>query len=227
MKRLLVTFSGIDGAGKSTQIERLREQLKKEGISSEVFTFWDNVAVFRRARSGFSRKVLESDGRVGTPENPAQRRDKNNQHFALLVGRSFLHLLDVFRLRRVLRILDRSPGASVLIFDRYIYDQLAALPLDRPIARNYARVLLGLAPRPDIAYLLDAEPEAARARKPEYPLAFMQLYRRSFLELKKLAGLELMPADDAETVHGMVWARFQNLRREPSTRPQADSEVVA
>ena len=31
-----------------------------------------------------------------------------------------------------------------------------------------------IVPRPDVAYLLDADPEAARARKPEYPVDFMR-----------------------------------------------------
>jgi hypothetical protein len=71
--------------------------------------------------------------------------------------------------------------------------------------------LLKLAPRPDLCYLLDAEPEAACQRKPEYPLVFMHLYRRSYLELCRLTELELIPALEPESVHAMVVARFEAL----------------
>ena len=65
MAPILITFSGIDGAGKSTQIEKLREYLTQQGLSVRILTFWDNVAFLSSLRSGFSRKVLQSDGQVG------------------------------------------------------------------------------------------------------------------------------------------------------------------
>jgi hypothetical protein len=125
---ILITFSGIDGAGKSTQIEKLREYLTQQGVSVRILTFWDNVAVLSSMRSGFSRKVLQSDGKVGSPDKPANRNDKNTRSFPLLVGRSLLHLLDVSRLRKIVRRERASGSGGVIIFDRYIYDQLAALP---------------------------------------------------------------------------------------------------
>ena len=38
-------------------------------------------------------------------------------------------------------------------------------------------------PRPDVAYLLDADVEAARARKPEYPVEFMHKSRGAYMKL--------------------------------------------
>jgi pantothenate kinase-related protein Tda10 len=76
LKPILITFSGIDGAGKSTQIQKLREYLTTRGVSVRQTAFWDQVAVLRNARSGFSRHVLQSEGRVGSRERPAVRRDK-------------------------------------------------------------------------------------------------------------------------------------------------------
>jgi hypothetical protein len=47
---------------------------------------------------------------------------------------------------------------------------------------------MSFVPRPDISYLLDADPVAARARKPEYPLDFLQFNRQAYLTLNKLIG---------------------------------------
>ena len=225
MAPILITFSGIDGAGKSTQIEKLREYLTQQGLSVRILTFWDNVAVLSSMRSGFSRKVLQSDGNVGSPDKPANRKDKNTRSFPLLVGRSLLHLLDVSRLRKIVRR-ERESRGGVIIFDRYIYDQLAALPMRHWLARAYARLVLTLAPHTDVSYLLDAVPEEARARKPEYPIDFMRQYRSSYLELRQFAPLTLIPAGDPDSVHSAIIARLNSVEN-TRLQPQVDSTVVA
>jgi len=226
LKPVLITFSGIDGAGKTTQIEMLRTYLTRAGIPFQQLAFWDDVVLFRSARTAFSRTVLQSDGAVGSPEHPAHRHDKNAQSWALQIGRSILHVLDVWNLRRVVREV-RMKGEGVIIFDRYIYDQLAALPVDHWLGRAYARALLGLAPKPDLCYLLDAVPEVARARKPEYPLDFIQKYRNSYLELRKIAELQLIAASDIEDVHLAIVDRFTKAFANVSQQAQIDSAVVA
>ena len=226
MTPIIISFSGIDGAGKSTQIQKLREYLTAQGLAVRDLTFWDNVVMFPRMRAGFRRRVLQSDGKIGSPENPADRRDKNTQNAPLLLGRSVLHLFDVIHLRRVVRRA-KSENAGVVIFDRYIYDQLAALPMQTWWARNFSRLLLRIAPKPDLSYVLDADPEVARARKPEYPLDFMRQYRSSYLELRKIAGLQLIHPGDVEDVHQAIVDRFRSCILEKELDGEVKATVVA
>ena len=72
--------------------------------------------------------------------------------------------------------------------DRYIYDELANLPLGNPFTRWYVRTVDKLVPKPDLALLLDATPEAARERKPEYPVESMKETRQSYFQLAGLLG---------------------------------------
>jgi thymidylate kinase len=208
LKPILISFSGIDGAGKSTQIEKLRSYLLDAGVPVRQLTFWDNVVMFPSLRSGFSRVVLQSDGSVGTPEHPANRNDKNAQLWPLLFGRAMLYIFDVINLRRIVAKAQSQDG-GVVIFDRYIYDQLAAMPMDSWLARSYAKVLLKLSPRPDLSYVLDAVPEEARARKPEYPVEFMHFQRKSYLRLRQMTGLQIIPAGGPDEVHAAILERFQ------------------
>ena len=175
---LLVSFSGIDGAGKSTQIDNLRSQLAAAGYRTCLRAFWDNVVVLSRYREGFVHKVYKSERGIGAPGKPVARRDKNVRKWYLTLMRHALYLLDAMRLLWVVMRARRS-RAEVIIMDRYIYDEWANLPLGNPLSRFYIRLVHGLVPHPDIAYLLDADPEAAHRRKPEYPVDFMRECRQS------------------------------------------------
>ncbi|HZR57530.1 MAG TPA: thymidylate kinase [Terriglobales bacterium] len=205
---LLISFSGIDGAGKSTQIAKLLTFLSDGGFSVKQLAFWDNVVAFPALRAGFSHKFLHSDGAIGTPEKPAHRNDKNTQKWYLTIARSALFLTDAINLRRVFRKV-RKQRVDVIVFDRFIYDQLATLPLHRSWARAYATLLLKIAPKPDVAYLLDAIPEEALARKPEYPLDFLHKYRNTYLVLGKIAGLTLIDPMSAEDVHAAIISKLR------------------
>lgn len=183
---LFVSFSGVDGAGKSTQINLLRENLTASGFRVEQFAFWDDAAVLTRFREFSSLALFKGEKGVGSPENPVRRRDKNVRSWYMTCLRLLLYLFDAASLHRVVGR-QACRGVDMVIFDRYLHDELANLPLDKPLIRGYARLLLNLSRRPDIAFVLDADPEAACARKPEYPVDFVRRQRASYLGLAGLA----------------------------------------
>jgi len=184
---LLISFSGLDGAGKSTQIENLRERLLAADLKVKLLAFWDDVVVATRYREGFVHKVYGSEKGIGAPGKPVNRRDKNVRAWYLTAARHALYIMDAIHLRMVVSNALKS-GIDVLIMDRYIYDELANLPVERPATLAFMRFIEKIVPKPDIAYLLDADPEAAHKRKPEYPVDFMHKCRAAYHRLAALLG---------------------------------------
>lgn len=195
-----VSFSGMDGAGKSTQINALRNRMEGAGMRVALVPFWDEVATLTGLRESTGHVVFKGDKGVGSPEAPVNRRDKNVRSPLMTGLRFFLYLLDAFSLRRVARKAQRS-GLDLVIFDRYAYDELANLNLRNPAVRAYVRLVMMIVPRPDISFFLDADPVQARARKPEYPLEFLFECRTSYRKLSDLlGGITVIPPMPVEQV---------------------------
>jgi thymidylate kinase len=223
----VITFSGIDGAGKTTQIESLSSSLQEQGLRVLRLSFWDDVAVWSkiRARAGDGS---EETGHLDPMENRpfAPKNNKHIRKWYLSSARAALYLLDVARLRRLLA---RQPAreSDVIIFDRYIYDQIANLYSQSLAARSYAKILLRRAPVPDLAFIVDASPTAAFARKPEYPLEFTHQNRQNFLLLRDLVPQLIIISEGREDdVRDEICSHISRSRLGAGTLPEEKTEVT-
>lgn len=218
----LISFSGLDGSGKSTQIANLREFLHAQGLTTSLLAFWDNVVVLTKYREGFVHRVYGSEKGIGAPDKPVNRRDKNVRKWYLSIIRQGLYFFDALHLVRVLARARRS-GSDVIIMDRYIYDELANLPLSNGLTKLFIRMVTAFVPKPDVAYILDADPEAARARKPEYPVDFLHTCRNAYMQLASMLGtLTVIPPLPLEEAKREVeQAAASALARHAQTRKPA------
>ena len=224
----LISFSGIDGAGKTTQIERLSACLKQQGLRVLRLSFWDDVAVWSKMRAGVGDRALDSSHADRTGESSfSPRNNKHVRKWYLSAARAGFYMLDVTRLHRLLAG-EQASNSDVVIFDRYIYDQIANIDSPSFATRSYSKMLLKQTPVPDLAFVLDASPDAAFARKPEYPLEFMHRNRRAFLHLKELIP-QLIVISDArpEDVRSEIIFHITRSRLAERVSPEEKTEVLA
>lgn len=228
LKPMLVSFSGLDGSGKTTQIAHARDVLVCRGRRVTLLAFWDDVVVGKSYREQFVHRVYGSEKGVGSPERPVERQDKNVRAWYLTIVRHVLYLTDAINLRRVIHRAWRR-GADVILFDRYVYDELANLPLDNRLSQGFVHFVDRMVPRPNLALLLDADPEAARARKPEYPLEFMRKCRRAYFNLAQLLGnlTIIPPLPLTEARHEVELALIRKIQSGPGEQAQLDFTPAA
>ncbi len=225
----IISFSGIDGAGKTTQIATLYSSLENSGRTVQLVSFWDDVATLKWVREDVGHKIFKGDKGIGTPEIPIHRKDKNVRSPLMSLVRMALYLVDAISLRKIVKGALRSE-ADVVIFDRYMYDELANLNMGNAVTRLYQRGIMRLVPRPEISFILDANPVEAFARKPEYPLEFLHSNRNAYLALSKILGgmtvIPVMPIDKAKAeIEQFVFRKpfdrdLQNPRADPAVTEQ-------
>jgi thymidylate kinase len=199
---MLVTFSGLDGAGKSTLIAGLAATLRARGRRVRIMTMYDDLTSFsllRGLRDAAKRAVRFVFRQPEPPPALVEVDDRGNvrrassKEAALVYRmtryvwlRQLFYPLDV--LVTVCRLIPPRLKGDVVILDRYFYDSMvdiAAARADqwfydadeaqriRPSRLRYMRWILSIVPTPTLSVFVDVPAETAFSRKPEYPLAYL------------------------------------------------------
>lgn len=187
---MLITFSGLDGAGKSTLIEWLKQTLERQDRGVAVFHMNDHVGAYAYLRAlrdrlvggpprGFATRGEPEpvSARTGAPERTAR------PSFRERLWRARIAIVWNKPLRRVLYLFDlivfwfyrlriEKANRQILIMDRYFYDTL----VDVSDGRHWfwIRLLARITPTPELPVFLDISPEESFSRKGEYSVDYLR-----------------------------------------------------
>jgi thymidylate kinase len=228
---MLITFSGLDGAGKSTLIEWLRTRLEAQGHRVAVFHMNDHVGLYAYLRAVRDRAVPDravSDravpDRVARPAatgprarvKPVLRRVRNAVVWNKPLRR-WIYLLDlgVFFCYRL--ILEQARD-RVLIMDRYFYDTL----VDVSDGRHWfwVRLLERLTPTPTVPVFLDIGPEESFRRKGEYSVEYLRRRYQAYQQVFEwVPSVVHVVNDDFDVSRAALWRGI--AQRVPFCSPAA------
>jgi len=193
---LIVSFSGIDGSGKTVHVQSLVSAFEIAAIKSRtVWSRFGSLAQKSDAGRPGAEKLRASD----TATSLARRRRKL-RHPVVRLGWLLYNLTGlVLRYNRQVRL--RRWLGEVVICDRYIYDAVveigASLPDDPGLSRWAERVLTRLCPRPDVAWLLDVPADLSVERQADENRSIasceeLSRQRSGYLALAETYGLRLV-----------------------------------
>ena len=182
---MLITFSGLDGAGKSTLIESVVRTLARANRPAAVLHMNHDLGVYAVIRS-LARALRPRNAARGAPaavrgaprrglgSAPGARGAARRLRHAIVWNkglRTLLYPIDLMMFLAVRLYVERVRG-HVLIMDRYFYDTLVDVFAER--RRGVLKVLQSLTPTPSVAIYVDVTPEEAFARKGEYSVPYLQ-----------------------------------------------------
>ncbi len=205
---MLITFSGLDGAGKSTLIEWLRTALEEQQQPVVVLHLEHDLGVYASAR--WLRDSLEHLVRGGRSNGAAARGAASiagpQGGVAMLARRIRNALVWSKIIRRLIYPVDvlvflcyrayfEGIQRRILIMDRYFYDILVDVSSGQ--RWGWIRLLKLITPTPTLPVLVETGPEEAYARKGEYSVEYLQnrwaAYREVFPWVR--AGVRLRNDD--------------------------------
>lgn len=134
----LIVVEGIDGSGKSTQLQLALRYLQSRGLPT-FFTEWNSAELV---------KAVTKKGKKKMALTPLT--------FSLLHATDFAH-------RLVYNILPPLKAGMVVLSDRYTYTAFAR-DVVRGVDREWVRRVYGFAPKPDLALYFDVPLEVSVAR---------------------------------------------------------------
>ena len=205
-KGLFISFEGVDGCGKTTQIKLLRDKLLSEDDRVELVREPGGIKISEEIR-----KILLN------PNNLSM----NFQTEALLMIASRAQL--TFDL--IIPLLEKG---NIVLADRFSDSTLAYQGGGRKLDINMLKLINNFATKnlvPDLTFLIDISPDDAMKRanisSPDRiesaGIDFQNKVRKTYLDLAKEFSHRFIVLDgykSVNSIHSFIWNRIINYRKD-------------
>lgn len=197
-KAKLICFTGVDGSGKTTLAKELVKIMNEKGVQYkyvygrlEPFILKPFIMTGRKI---FLRgtNMFEDYGRYSSTKNNAIKR-----HSFLFTVYRYILLFDYF-LQLLFRVRLPFMLGKNIVCDRYVYDTVITdLSVDMNYSKSEIRKLIRLffylAPKPDLAFLIDLPEEIAFQRKDDTPsIEYLRERRNIYLDVGREEGMVVL-----------------------------------
>lgn len=175
--RKVITFSGLDGAGKTTVIDALKEKFESEGKTVKIFTMYDDLSFYaflRLFRDGvrklFGRKIeLPKEAETDPNFDP----HPNSLIYKIIRSRpSKAMVLAIDTLSMYLFLLVKTRRSEIVLLDRTSYDYIVDV-LPKKYKKIHISIALFFSFKPSLSVFVDTSAQVSFDRKGEFTVEYL------------------------------------------------------
>ena len=172
-----ISISGLDGSGKSTQIQLLKNYLESQG---------KRVFYFHAIQFGIANKI---SGLFSKKSSFKKNKSIASANFFQIWLREIFLKIDIFRFEKLVKKLERE-GYDYLLTDRYFYDSIINIEyLSENSNLSAAKIT-----KPSIAIYLQTDPKMImqREKKPDQGIEYLQKKKEIYDRYAKIWNLKII-----------------------------------
>lgn len=198
---MIISFSGLDGSGKTTQIQLLADAFKEKGIPYTIVQT-GRIAIFQ-----YLKKILAlfNSKKVTQLENIQFDLSGNTSPTkkVLAVIRQMSTVLDILIFFLLYHIPSKF-GKTVILCDRHLSDTVSQLYYLKMCSKPVYLFLLTLIPRPDVSFYIKASYKVAYRRKPEYPKSYFIKKAKLYSFVARRLNMKTVPSNDIQETFTLI-----------------------
>lgn len=201
MKPVMISFMGLDGSGKSTSINYVYCELKKQGYNVEIVRA-AYVIKYMSAVIKLGKKLLmkgENNPFSSDYNTYLESMRKQTQKRGVYKVFSFCTTLE-FKLQILLHIRMKQLMGKTLLVDRYIYDNSVTYAANLGLGEDYIRETMNIkwknAPRPDKIIYIKTPVELCYSRKDDIPdPLYLEIRKPLYEKVANMYGATVIAGD--------------------------------